>query len=342
MKKIFLFTLLMFTNTILLGQTAYIQVEGEPNLSVFLNSKFKAKTTVELGGCVIENVPPGKNLIKIVKEGFIPFEETITLKSGEVFSYKVKPFIKNKVTIEESGNTGETDKKATIETGKLIIQSVPINIKITIPSIEGISNTTKAKDEWIVNNISTGTCEATFIYNKKVIKKTFEIIGGETTNVFINMLNGDYKTRNTIEEKIKVTAFIDSISTAYKSNPKLKREDFKNNKSVSTNDTKQQSANILTAGFAAFIPKKAKTEIPAENTSENNIILEKYGYTIIVSKKNRVEVTNDYNKIVSEIKKFPAIYRTIGAAESIITDTTVRVKFSLSSKKLFILFEELK
>jgi hypothetical protein len=338
MKKTFLFTLLMLTSTILFGQNAYIQVDGEPNLSVYLNSKFKAKTTAELGGCIIENVTPGKNLIKIVKEGFIPFEETITLKPNEVFSYKVKPFIKNKVTIEESGNSGETDKKATIETGKLIIQSVPINIKITIPSIEGISNTTKAKDEWIVNNISAGTCEATFTYNKKIIKKTFEIIGGETTNVFINMLNGDYKTRNTIEDRMKVSTFIDSISNVYKSNPKLKREDFKNNNAKTTN----QTINILTTGIVgAFLSKSAKTEPSTEISSENNENLEKYGYNIIISKKNKAEVTDHYNKIVAEIKKFPEIYRNIGAAESIVTDFDVRVKFSLSSKKLFILFESL-
>jgi len=338
MRK-FIFTLLMLSTTILFAQNAYIEVKGEPNLSVYLNSNFKGKTTVDLGGYIIENVTPGKNLIKIVKDGFIPFEETITIKPGEVFAYKVKPFVKNQVTISESGNTGETDKKAAVETGKLVIQSVPINIKITIPSIDGVSNTTKTKDEWIVDNISEGSREVTFTYNKKIIKKSFEIIGGETTSLFINMLNGDYKTRNTIEDRIKVSAFIDSISNVYKSNPKLKREDFKNNNAKTTN----QSINILTSGLVvAFIAKPAKTETPAEISLDNNNALEKYGYSILISKKNRIEVTNQYNKIVAEIKNFPEIYRTIGAAEAIITDFDVRVKFSLSSKKLFILFESLR
>ena len=325
----------MLNCAILLGQSAYIQVNGEPDLSVFLNNKFKGKTTVDLGGYIIENVTPGKNLIKIVKEGFIPFEETITIKPDEVFSYKVKPFVKNKVTISEAGNTGETDKKAMVETGKLIIQSVPINIKITIPSIEGVSNNTKNKDEWIVDNISEGSREVLFTYNKKTIKKTFEIIGGETTNLFINMLNGDFKTKNTIEEKIKVSVFIDSISNVYKSNTKLKREDFKSNNAKTSN----QSINILTAGIVgSLLTKTPKSETPTEISSDN---LEKYGYTILISKKNRVEVTDHYNKIVAELKNFPANYRTIGAAESIVTDFDVQVKFSLSSKKLFILFETL-
>lgn len=338
MKKIFLFSLLMLSSTILLGQTAYIQVDGEPNLSVFLNNKFKAKTTTEIGGCVIENVTPGKNLIKIVKEGFIPFEETITLKPDEVFSYKVKPFIKNKVTIEESGNSGETNKKAAIATGKLIIQSVPINIKITIPSIEGINNTTKAKDEWIVNNIGAGTCEATFTLNKKSVKKSFEIIGGETTNVFINMMNGDFRTKNSIDEKIKITTFIDSIATTLKSNSLFKREDFKNNKAASAN----QSVGILSSGIVALLSKPTKSEVAPEINSDQVNNLEKYSYSIVISKKNKVDVTNQFNKIVAEIKNFSEIYRTIGTLDAKLTNFEENIHLILSNKKLQIIFETLK
>lgn len=335
----------MLTSTILLGQTAFIQVNGEPNLSVYLNSKFKAKTTADLGGCIIENVTPGKNLIKVVKEGFIPFEETITIKPNEVFSYAVKPFIKNKVTIEESGNTGETDKKATIETGKLIIQSVPINIKITIPSIEGVSNTTKAKDEWIVNNISAGSCDVTFTYNKKVVKKTFEIIGGETTNVFINMLNGDYKTKNTIEDKIKVTAFIDSLSNVYKSDAKMKREEYKITKSDATSTSMQQSINILTSGLVgALLSKTPKIETPVEISENDNFDIEKYGYTITLTKKNKTEVTDHYNKIVTMIKDFPERFKTINTVNTRvkISDLVESATYELNKKQLKIIFEKLK
>jgi hypothetical protein len=182
------------------GQTAYIQVTGEPNLSVFLNSQFKGKTTAEYNGYIIENVNPGKNIIKIVKEGYTPFEETITVKPGEVFAYKVKPFTKNTVYISEQGNTGQTDKKATIETGKLIVQSLPIEIKITIPDIEGVNNSPKAKDKWMADKISTGLYEITFSYGQKVITKTVRIEKDQVTSVFVNMLNGEFTEK--IEEKL--------------------------------------------------------------------------------------------------------------------------------------------
>jgi hypothetical protein len=185
------------------GQSSYIQVIGEPNLKVFLNNEFKAKTTADIGGCIIENVSAGSNLIKIVKEGYLPFEETITIKQKEVFSYKVKPFVKNTVFISEKGNSGETDKKAIIETGKLIVQSVPINIKITIPSIEGVNNLSKTKDEWIVDKIPSGKCEIKFMFNDKIINRTVEIKKDQTTSVFVNMISGEVKTNNSEEDRIK-------------------------------------------------------------------------------------------------------------------------------------------
>tara|TARA_R110001592_G_C13080497_1_gene742592 strand:- start:58 stop:1164 length:1107 start_codon:yes stop_codon:yes gene_type:complete len=200
-SNLIIFCLLI--STILQAQSAYIQVVGEPNLSVFLNNSFKAKTTSDLGGCIIENVTPGKNLIKIVKDGYTPFEETITVKSGEVLEYKVKSFTKHKVYVSEEGNTNETDKKAIVKTGKLIIQSVPIEIKITITDIDGINNSAKTKDKWQADEIPEGEYKIAFIYNKKIITKTVEIIGNETTSLFVNMLNGDFKSNNTVEDEIK-------------------------------------------------------------------------------------------------------------------------------------------
>jgi hypothetical protein len=44
MKNTFLFLLLLLVSTGILAQNAYIQVNGEPGLSVFLNSQFMGKT----------------------------------------------------------------------------------------------------------------------------------------------------------------------------------------------------------------------------------------------------------------------------------------------------------
>ena len=200
MKTIFTALLFFCITSIAQSQSAYIQVNGEPGLSVFLNGKFQGKTSAELNGYIIENVTPGKNLIRVVKEGFTPFEEQVTVKAGEVLAYKVKPFTKHIVTISEKGNNDETNKKASVVTGKLIIQSVPIEIKITMPDIEGIHNKLKTKDEWIAENIPEGNYPISFSYNNKSIENTIPISGYETTRVFVNMLDGEVTVKNSQDE----------------------------------------------------------------------------------------------------------------------------------------------
>lgn len=200
MKNIILLFFILFSG-LAFGQKSYIQVNGEPNLSVFLDGQFKGKTSVEYNGYIIENVNPGSHVIKVIKEGFTPFEETITVKTGEVFSYKVRPFAKHTVTISESGNSAATEKKAAIRTGKLIIQSVPIEIKITIPDIEGVSNASKTKDEWAVNDIPEGSYDLVFSFGNKTIRKKVTIVGGEKTSAFVNMMNGEFTVKSTLDEK---------------------------------------------------------------------------------------------------------------------------------------------
>ncbi len=201
-NPILFFVLFLFPN-ILFSQTAYIQVKGEAGLSVFLNSQIKGITSTEYNGLIIENVSPGKHLIKIVKEGYTPFEEYVIVKPGEVFAYKVKPFAKHIVEISEQGNVAETNKTATIQTGKLVIQSVPIEIKISIPDIEGVQNSQKTKDEWIAEKIPAGTYLITFSFNKKIITKSITIEGDEITNVFVNMLNENLTVKNSIDPQVE-------------------------------------------------------------------------------------------------------------------------------------------
>ena len=198
--KAFIFLAMVMVSNLAIGQNAYIQVTGEPDLSVYLNNEYKGKTNVEYSGYIIQNVTPGKNLIKIVKDGYTPFEETITVKAGEVFAYKVKPFVKNSVFISQQGNSGHTDKKAEIATGKLIVQSLPIEIKITIPGIEGVKDNPKARDKWIADNISTGNYEVRFSFGQKVITKTVSIQKDKVTSVFVNMLNGEFEEKT--DEKL--------------------------------------------------------------------------------------------------------------------------------------------
>jgi hypothetical protein len=235
MKLTLLLFLTIFSLNLAFSQTAYIQVNGEPGLSVYLNNQFKGKTTAEFKGYIIENVTPGKNQIKIEKEGYVAFEEYITVKPGEVFAYTVKPFTKHVVSISQSGNSDVSETKEIIKTGKLIVQSVPIEIKITMPDIEGVNGSQKIKDEWIADKIPAGSYTITFTYNQKAITKTVKIDGNETTRVFVNMLNEEFKSESTLKETLKkqrdsliVCSVIDSLCQLYKFKPGLTETGFKN------------------------------------------------------------------------------------------------------------------
>ncbi|WP_127133123.1 hypothetical protein [Pseudoflavitalea rhizosphaerae] len=79
---------------------------------------------------------------------------------------------------------------------------VPIEINITIPRIEGVTNMGKTKDQWIAEKIPAGEYPITFTFNGKSITKTVEVDEDNTTSVFINMLNGEFKSKSTLDERI--------------------------------------------------------------------------------------------------------------------------------------------
>ena len=315
MKKTFLFFLVILTSNIILGQTAYMQVNGETGLSVFLNSQFKGKTSTEYNGLIIENVNSGKNLIKIVKEGFTPFEEYITVKPGEVFAYKVKPFTKHLVQISEQGNTGETDKQVNIKTGKLIIQSVPIEIKITIPNIEGIDKSQKTKDEWLADKIPTGYYEITFSFGQKIITKTVEIESDKVTSVFINMLKGDFVVNTKLEEEqqrkmdyLAVTSTIDSLCRIYKFKSGLSESDFR--------DYNPQAATLIAWGGGSAlnsknttVQKRDKTPGPYTYSLLNNRPVRSYEYILFGEPYADDKMMTFYNEQLEYYKRIiPANY----------------------------------
>ncbi len=182
MKKL-LFLIALLVPCLLHAQTSYIQVEAEAGISVYIDNAFKGKTSTDYGGLIIEDVKPGNRAIKLVKDGFIPQEDKIDVKSGEVYTYKVQPFIP-KIKITESGNSGEQEIE--LKVGALKIQSLPVSIKIEIPAL-GV-NTTKQKDEWMAEDVPMGIYPATFRYKDKSVKFRIVVEHNAKTHLMVNML----------------------------------------------------------------------------------------------------------------------------------------------------------
>lgn len=307
MKTLLTALLLFCMVSVAQSQASYIQVNGEPGLSVYLNGEFQGKTTAELKGYIIENVSAGENLIKIVKDGYTPFEEKVSVRAGEVLAYKVKPFTKHLVTITEKGNNDETNKKAAVVTGKLIVQSVPIEIKITIPDIEGVNNTAKTKDEWIVENIPAANYPISFSFNGKIINKTVPVSGNEITSVFVNMLSGEVTIKNSLDEKRELGTYANYLNALaarykYKSNQSAYAFGSYNSEAGNLMRKKGFSSNNTTSystikGLGNPYPEGVSSIVVDNN--KNAVI--SYQYTF-KSGNNAAEVNATYNSLLSEIK----------------------------------------
>lgn len=148
-KTIFLMAFLV--PFLAMAQLSYIQVEAEAGISVYIDNSFKGKTSTDYSGLIIEDVSPGNREIKLVKDGFIPQEAVINVKPGEVYTYKVQPFIP-KIKISQSGNTGEQEIE--LKLGSLKIQSLPVYIHIQIPALGVYSP--KQNDEWMAEDVPMG------------------------------------------------------------------------------------------------------------------------------------------------------------------------------------------
>jgi uncharacterized protein (TIGR02145 family) len=178
------------------SQTSYIQVVSEPGISVFLDATFKGTTTLDIGGLIIEKVFPGSHKIKVIKEGFNPQEEWISIKLGEVYSYTVKPFIPM-IKISQQGNSGSN--QIGLQVGKIIIQSIPVTISISIPELA--INSLKKQDEWLADKIPVGNYKATFSWNNKILTGTIKINNNNLTHLFINMIKGEIEDQSAINTK---------------------------------------------------------------------------------------------------------------------------------------------
>ena len=142
----------------------------------------------------------GQHLIKVIKEGYIPREENLTVKPGEVLLYQVDANFSSAIIITEEGN--KEKQTISIKKGTLTIQSIPISIRIQIPSVD--IDYVKKEDKFHAENIPEGTYLAEFILNDRVLSDSVEILNQMITYLFVNMVelkveSKDYKHIETKE-----------------------------------------------------------------------------------------------------------------------------------------------
>ena len=129
----------------------YIQIKCEPGATVFLDNNFVGKTTLELEGLILQDVPTGTHEIKIIKEGYKPQSVKIDLKVNEIYLYEVS--LKQKI-------------------GALLVETIPIDCIIEIPllNIDKEHDGNKIKMTWEVYDIPVGSYRINFIALGKKVK----------------------------------------------------------------------------------------------------------------------------------------------------------------------------
>lgn len=210
MKKLALLSFFLYLTLHSFSQSSHIQIIAESGITIFLDGKYQGVTKSSLSGLIISDLDPGTYTIKAVKENFQPQEGKVTLRSGEVKEYRVRPFTPN-ISIEESGDTGS--QTLSLKTGSFKVQSLPISIKISVPSLN--VEREKKQDEWLAKKVPEGSYRVTFEWDGKRLTEEIEIAENELTHVFVDMINQkvEYRKRPGKFGKLIVTS--DPSSTIY-------------------------------------------------------------------------------------------------------------------------------
>lgn len=190
------------------SQNAYIEIDSDPGIKIYLDGKYVGITKAETPALIITGVKPGSHIIKAVLEGFQPQEKTVVLAPGQVLPHILSPF-EARIRIRQEGIT--ESQTLELRTGNLKIQSLPISIKISIPGL--VSNSDKTNDEWYADDVPIGSYTATFEWQGRSMEERILIQENKLTHIFVNMVDRKIEYRSGVSSRSSV--FIESIPPAY-------------------------------------------------------------------------------------------------------------------------------
>lgn len=173
------------------GEKGHIQIKCDAGIKVFLDSKFQGVSSLDEEGIILMDVPSGRHTVKLVKEGFHPQDHTVILSPRQVYVLTVGAFIPE-IKISERGKQGEAIVH--LRTGKLIVQSIPIECKITIPKL-GLNDVPKKNDVWEADGIPEEQYSISFSARNKTLslpQDRITISSGYDLQINVNLLEGTY------------------------------------------------------------------------------------------------------------------------------------------------------
>jgi len=174
----------IFSSFLYAENTGHIQIECKPGVSIFLDGDFQGETSSEFGGIILQDVKKGEHKIKAVKKGFNPTIKKVFLKGGDVHKITIEQF-EPKLEITQEGQEEKTGVEQ--KTGTLVIHSLPIECKLSIPEL-GILRFQKEKGKWKAESIPEGEYQIKGeALNIKLYKKV-KVRGNEKTILTFNFI----------------------------------------------------------------------------------------------------------------------------------------------------------
>jgi formylglycine-generating enzyme required for sulfatase activity len=170
----------------------FIQVKCEPGVRILLDGKVTGLTSRDLGGHVIQDVPPGLYVIQAQKEGFRAQESRITVHPGAVQVVWFLPFDERAI----AGVAGVAPAAIGQRTGVLVIRSVPVECRLHIPKL-GI-DAEKFAAECRCEAVPAGTYEIEAAALGQSLRQAVTVEEGKTADVFINFIRGEVQTLATL------------------------------------------------------------------------------------------------------------------------------------------------
>ncbi len=175
------------------GGSTHLQVVAEPGVTIFVDEKSQGETTARQGGLIVPDIKPGEHTLRAEKEDCVPKTIKVNVDAGSVFKWKVGDFVPSLKVIRERGQEKEGGDQPY---GHLLIQSLPIDLRVQIPAIG--FDSLKSKDEVTLGPLVVDEYRVLFFGLGKNWSAQIKIYDKETTKVFVNLLKGTI--RNYTEE----------------------------------------------------------------------------------------------------------------------------------------------
>ena len=172
----------------------HIQLKCPRDCKVYLDGTLEQSALKTQDGMIIQDVPSGPHFVQVAKPGFEPQELLINVTAGRVFAFKVD-MVANPLEIEQEGPEAQVQLRPKV--GTLVVQSIPVECTIDIPSVE-LRHSQKTKDRWTARGFPVGRHKITLSAMGRTLTHEVEIAQDSTIKLAANFIDG------TIESAVDV------------------------------------------------------------------------------------------------------------------------------------------